>query len=200
MLWTRRARLRSLRSRIGRRRCNYHCGFHKSQFHCLICRFTVDCCITQSRQRVFCQRQEGTCCKSPRLNSSGPCRHPQPSTCCIDTIQGDLQRCTPSYYLRLPPFTRSLHAWAVLSASSAVLALSLVQLEAGPVDEEEYQLYRSTTDLREPYRQVYSPSDLEEGTCLSCLSSHTYTRSAGLRRSTWRAQRNLLRLILRRHH
>ena len=31
-------------------------------------------------------------------------------------------------------------------------AVLFLQLEAGPVDEEEYQQYRATTDLREPYR------------------------------------------------
>ena len=30
--------------------------------------------------------------------------------------------------------------------------LVVLQVEAGPVDAEEYAVYRSLTDLREPYR------------------------------------------------
>ena len=36
---------------------------------------------------------------------------------------------------------------------------STLQLEAGPVDEEQYQVFRSTTDLREPYR--WAPAEMQ---------------------------------------
>ena len=40
----------------------------------------------------------------------------------------------------------------VLGPVSSRSACCLRQLEARPVDEEEYRAYRAATDLREPYR------------------------------------------------
>lgn len=132
----------------------------KAKRPCLV--FPLSVVLAQTRalpkssavaRKLIADSMRGRAAPHLPLSNSAWCRQARRSKSSTDTTRGVL----PRFVVRL------LQSCAItrehLPSRPQSLKLlgeakthAFLQLEAGPVNEEEYQLFRSTTDLREPYR------------------------------------------------